>query len=137
MGISNSVKGTQWKTNLFYTKKQFYILMKIRIWFNFWCKSKNYCCLSLITIQSISVNLRDWLFQKEAHNFFWFIILDQITISALKRKVLSNLHLKLWVETSTEWKLFLFIENISKGIHYLKNAFVPSKYSSRRSSCYE
>ena len=78
----------------------------------------------------------DYFVKNLAHNF-WFIILDQITISALKRKVLSNLHLKLWVETSTEWKLFLFIENISKGIHYLKNAFVPSKYSSRRSSCYE
>ena len=30
MGISNSVKGTQWKTNLFYTKKQFYLLIGIR-----------------------------------------------------------------------------------------------------------
>ena len=95
------------KTILFFDKDQDLVFMYI------------YAYHYLSYQQMLIWNL-DYFVKNLAHNF-WFIILDQITISALKRKVLSNLHLKLWVETSTEWKLFLFIENTWKMLLCLQS----------------
>ena len=78
-----------------------------------------------IFLEKVSCFKKIFLCCSMSHTFqFW-----SNHILALKRKVLSNLHLKLKSYSQMiEWKLSLFIENLSKGIHYLKNAFVLWKY---------